>query len=539
MTFRNRHSLVSGFLCTIFFISGACALGGCVEITEPQGIGSTDEDGRMPLTIRATVNDYIAIGEDGAPTTRIPTENGFTTEFEDGDAIGIFALVEYETPDVATVDDVYNLKLIYTKAADGTGSWTPEDDTKALYSYNDDLTYIAYYPYRDGVTIKQDNYIEIFKRLARDLPPAADQSTPEAYTGSDLMAAFAKPTTDPTDANKKVLTLNFEHLHALLILKTKGLVNCVAPAGSGFEYSDRVLGMDAAAKDAVINGIKALPMGDGTFRAIMKTTSADVIPTGSYTTVGDKTILYTGATLTAGTLIAGKCYTQQVEVLLPTNGSVTRALQVGDYYCRDGKILARETPVIKNPTDCIGIVTLLASGSDANFGGNCIDNKIRGHVVSVYEVANCTWGPANVALAPTSQDINNDVGYLNTQFMKQTAETDYSSLSASNFAAAYHCLNYGNTDKGRLQTDKNSGWYFPSRSFMWALTVKPAAVMSSFDKLVAAGYGQNLSWGQFHWTSSTAVWTGTDDARLVKLGDTGSFSANRSNPYRIRAELTF
>ena len=541
MNNRNKYSFSNIVRCTALLLSAACIWGGCTEMTEPQVIGEAGSG--TSLTIRATVGSYTATGGEDAPSTRIPAEEGFTTEFSNGDDIGIFALKNFEEPSVATIDDVYNLKLVYTKAADGTGSWAPAaGDTRVLYSYNDDLTYVAYYPYREGITIKQDLTYKIFEDLANNakLQPAADQSTPAAYTGSDLMAAVAKPTTDPANANKKVLTLKFEHLHALLVLKPMGLVNCVAPEGAGYEYSDRVLGPDAAAKDAIINGVKALRMDNGTFRTIVKVTPTDdVIPIGSYTTIGDKEILYTGTALAAGMLVAGKCYTQQVEIQLPTDGSVTRALRVGDYYCRDGKILAYETPVIKNPTDCVGVVTLLASGSDANFGGNCVDNKIRAHVVSVYEVASCKWGPNGGALAPTSHDINNDVGYLNTHFMKQTAETDFGSLSASNYAAAYYCLNYSNTDKGRLQTDKNSGWYFPSRSFMWALTAKPAAVISSFNKLVAAGYGQNLSWGQYHWTSSTANWTGTDKARMVKLGETGSYGPARSQPSRVRAELTF
>ena len=65
----------------------------------------------------------------------------------------------------------------------------------ALYSYDDNLAYVAYYPYRNGITIKQDNKAEILKDLANNakLQPAADQSTSAAYTGSDLMAAVASP----------------------------------------------------------------------------------------------------------------------------------------------------------------------------------------------------------------------------------------------------------------------------------------------------------------------------------------------------------
>lgn len=179
MTFKNKHSFISGFLGAALLIASSCALGGCTEIAdEPQGID--DAGNGTPLTIRATASGFVSCVQGDTPATRTPTENGYTTEFNDGDAIGIFALKEYATPDVTPVDGVYNLKLVYTKAADGSGSWAPASgDTHVLYSY-DDLVYVAYYPYREGITIKQDIETEIFKDLAANakLQPAADQSTP-------------------------------------------------------------------------------------------------------------------------------------------------------------------------------------------------------------------------------------------------------------------------------------------------------------------------------------------------------------------------
>ena len=137
MTFKNKHSFISGFLGAALLIASSCALGGCTEIAdEPQGID--DAGNGTPLTIRATASGFVSCVQGDTPATRTPTENGYTTEFNDGDAIGIFALKEYATPDVTPVDGVYNLKLVYTKAADGSGSWAPASgDTHVLYSYDD------------------------------------------------------------------------------------------------------------------------------------------------------------------------------------------------------------------------------------------------------------------------------------------------------------------------------------------------------------------------------------------------------------------
>lgn len=371
MTFGNRHSFIGDFVCAALFISGSCALGGCTEMTETQDIGGAG--GTAPLTIRVTAGGFAAAGEDNsAPDTRTPTEDGFTTKFNNGDAIGIFAIRGIGTAGGTLIDGTNNLKLVYTTAADGTPYWAPASgDTHVLYSYDETLTYVAYYPYRDGITINPAGTAdEITGALADNtaLQPATDQSSPAAYTGSDLMTAVATPAADPANANKKVLTLAFAHQYALLVLKPRGLTKCVAPTGGGFEYKDAALGwaVDIDASDAVINGTKALRMADGTFRTILKTTAADAVtPTGSYKAKGGKTVLYTGAALAAGKLVAGKYYTQQSDVPLLLGRNEERALQIGDYFARDGKILSRETPDIANPTDYVGIVLKTAEGSDA------------------------------------------------------------------------------------------------------------------------------------------------------------------------------
>lgn len=534
MIYHRKHFFTGAFLFATFLISSVCALGGCTNEIEPEG--SKPAGRRIPLTVRATASAFVPTEQDGAPTTRIPTEDGFATEFEDGDAIGIFALAEFETPYVATVDDVYNLKLVYTKAADGTVSWTPEDDTKALYSYDDDLTYIAYYPYRDGVTIKQDNKTEIFKKLANDLPPAADQSTPEAYTGSDLMAAFAKPTADPTDANKKVLTLSFEHLHALLVLKpSEGYLHYVSPGG--FEYRDeagKYLG--SFPLEATINNVNARPMDDGSFRVIIPVPVSACTPSGTYRLTDGKSFRFAGPQLATGTLTAGKCYTMKTNSQL---GTLVRGVQAGDYFYRDGKLLNRDASVIPDPTNCVGIVVMGGSGSDANYGGNCVDNTVHGHAISVYDVAACKWGPDGNIGTNTSDSWNDWRGYQITQRMKEEGDANHGGFSPSNYAAAYYCLNYGNTDRGRLTTNKTSGWYLPSEGYMyqWAI-LSWEAINGSLTRLVSAGYGQNIAGNSYYWDAST----GNSDttARIVRLnpGKMGYMSA-RGVSRKVRALLTF
>lgn len=526
MTFRNKHSLVSGFLSTIIFISGACALGGCVEITEPQGIGSIDEDGRMPLTIRATVNDYIAIGEDGAPTTRIPTEDGYTTKFNDGDAIGIFAVRNLGASDAVIIDDINNLKLLYTKAADGSETWTPQSgDTHEFYTYDSSnaITYVAYYPYRDGISITiTQSEEQILQSLADNaqLQPAADQSTPAAYTGSDLMAAVATPATVPTDANKKVLTLAFEHLHALLVLKTNRLFICIPPTEAGFEYSDPMLGADATAKDAVINNIKTLPMGDGTFRAIVKATSAEVIPSGSYKTIGDRTVLYTGTALPATTLTAGKYYIQQVNMLEPPNEIVIRPLQEGDFFCSNGKISPYEAISFSSPV--LGVVFYIGRHPEDN--GVYVDKnnnpmEVQGYVINKSETTDKhhNGGGTDFGTYKSTTDFN---GYFNTDKL-QAVPAGYNDM-----------MTYVRAQTNSPQT--TSGWFLPSIGQLNYIKKKYAEIISkSFDKCGGAmGYG----WQHYYWSSTEVE---AANSYCINWASGSYYAKDKNSGAMIRTALVF
>ena len=500
-------------------------------------------DVRPPFTIRATVSSFTGLEVTdklsiGNPATRTG-EDGYTTVFKPGDAIGIFALRDFETPNIATIDNVYNLKLVYSET-DGVGTWLPESgDTHMLYSYDEDLDYVAYYPYRAGITIKQDDMAHINADLATKLQPATDQSSPASYTGSDLMTAHGKPVADPTNAKKKVLTLDFKHQHALLVFKpSEGFLRYVSPDG-GFEYRDEareLLGSQAS--EVTINNVKACPMGDGSFRAIIPTSlsAASFTPSGKYVLTDGKTLNFTGTPMTAGTLTAGRYYTIQTNTQL---GTKIRGLQSGDFFYRDGKLLNRDINTIPDPTNCVGILITPAGGSDSNYGGHCVNNTVHGHVVSVYDVVTCKWGPNGNIGTNTSDSWNDWRGYQITQKMKQDADANYGGLSASNYAAAYYCLNYGNTDKGKLTAVNNSGWYFPSEGFMysWAI-LRWGDINASLTKLVSAGYGQNIGSNQYYWDASTAK--SDSQARVVRL-NSGSMGAvaGRSNPYKVRAVLTF
>ena len=111
-------------LCAALLLAGGCSNEN--DMTNSNG-------NPVPLTVRATAGSFEEVPETGksdAPATRTPTEDGNTTTFATGDAIGIFAI-----KDGAIVDGISNSKLTYSEGADGAaGSWNPEEGT-ALYWY--------------------------------------------------------------------------------------------------------------------------------------------------------------------------------------------------------------------------------------------------------------------------------------------------------------------------------------------------------------------------------------------------------------------
>ncbi len=488
-----------------FIFSFICvsALLGCApddSITEPTAC----------ITIKVEMEDFIP-----QATTRVPVEEGYKTVFKGGEQIGITVV-----KDGKIVDGINNICYTYDAS---TVKWTAAEGSPSLYHYQD-VTYLAYYPYDAAMNDKMTE-----QAIIDAFTPQTDQSTYANYTASDLMVA-----TGTADRATKTLTLPLRHTMALISVSavTKKFVT---PAGyvysPGEEFAVRNL-----AETSITVGTQALKpcsFNDGTFRVIVPPNA-----TAQTINVKYKWVELTDFTdQTQQTLASGKYLHYRFK--MPESVPYVRNIQAGDFFFRDGRILPRETSVIHDPTNCVGIVVMAGSGSDANYGGNCVDNTVHGHAISVYDVANCKWGPSGNIGTNTSDSWNDWRGYQITQRMKEDGDTNHGGFSPSNYAAAYHCLNYGNTDRGRLTTTKTSGWYFPSEGYMyqWAI-LSWGAINGSLTRLVSAGYGQNIGGSARYWDASTA--DKDETARLVQLnpGRMG-YTSNRGNSRKVRALVTF
>lgn len=362
----SKHPLIHLLGCCCLFIALWQTLGSCTD--EAGGADTPMPDKNIPLTIEITAEGFD--GEaDASPSTRY-SESGNTTIFEASDIVGLFAVKNIGTPNAAIIDGIDNIQLKYIPAADAStpSVWEPVDATNILYYYAD-VTYVAYYPYKNGITIDPTqsaaDICTSFSEMA-ELQPAADQSTEEAHLASDLMTASGKAA-DTDDPTKKHLLLNFTHSYSLLVLNAIDLSskNFVSLDGA-FDYIQPVTAPspDLAATNAVLNGIKMLKEDNGVFRAIVKPTAGETTIKGSYIT--SSLLIGCDGTLPAPGLEAGKVHEWTMTATLPDKSeTVERTLKPGDFvFQNNGKIeiypgdgAVDNDGRIPNYTNAVGIVT--------------------------------------------------------------------------------------------------------------------------------------------------------------------------------------
>ena len=327
---KQHFTLTS--LCVVL-LATLSVVGGCSTESIDPGAG-TDDGTPMPLTICATASSFdeaLTVPADrlSFSVTRTPTQDGNTATFNTGDAIGIFIV-----KDGAIIDGVNNMKFTYQAAtADVEARWTPPAGSQIYYYAG--ATYIAYFPYTNGVTIDpSQSTADIIVSLSNNalLQPAADQSTAASYAASDLMTASGTPVTGSTDA-ETILTLNFTHSYCQLTVVPRIAKGCIAPVGGGFTYraGSKAPVPDVNVRDVVVNGVPAYRVtADESYRVIVKPTSASSQMQGSYTSE-EAAMVFTSDVYADG-FAAGNSYRVNSDSPFAVEGQDgTRPLAPGDF----------------------------------------------------------------------------------------------------------------------------------------------------------------------------------------------------------------
>ncbi len=470
---KQHFTLTS--LCVVL-LATLSVVGGCSTESIAPSAG-TDDGTPMPLTICATASSFdeaLTVSADrlSSSVTRTPTQDGNTATFNTGDAIGIFIV-----KDGAIIDGVNNMKFTYQAAtADVEARWTPPAGSQIYYYAG--ATYIAYFPYTNGVTIDpSQSTADIIVSLSNNalLQPTADQSTAASYAASDLMTASGTPVTGSSDA-ETILTLNFTHSYCQLTVVPRIAKGCIAPVGGGFTYraGSKAPVPDVNVRDVVINGVPAYRVtADESYRVIVKPTSASSQMQGSYTSE-EAAMVFTSDVYADG-FAAGNSYRVNSDSPFAVEGQDgTRPLAPGDFvfhgtngievYPGNGVLEGGKIP---GYTQAIGIVVTCDKSRMTDKA--CSDNSWNhAYVMGLEDCGSeLNWGPSwssDEDVLPNMTRANgaeNDMnGYAETEAMlaERASKGDLGNYDTFKAINDYRTSNPVPSDL----SDKRSPWFIPS-----------------------------------------------------------------------------
>ena len=315
MRFMKVYNYIS-----MLFLAGAAIVASCSQNEELTGETPDSLQG-----FQISVSDEGFMDESGK--TRA-TENGYTTRFSNGDAIGIFA-VRGET----VVEDIKNRKFTLTD-----GYWELTDGGDPIEhkgSQFQRMTFYAYYPYNANVTFDPTK-VDPFETYVNNWKIGSEQ-TEGNYTQYDLMTSTGSV---QGDRLKGQIAFTMQHRMALAVVKMPSLTYSFTNGG----IDDYLLPLSAGS--FTVNNTQATPYyqeSTNTYRFLVNPSKEFSIK-GTYIGVSEMEYEAKG-TLEGGT---AKMYT------IEDKSKINHTLQVGDYFCADGKIVSVDAETV--PESVIGIV---------------------------------------------------------------------------------------------------------------------------------------------------------------------------------------
>ena len=516
------------------------------------------------LTISVTDGGY-ASAED--KTTRA-VENGYTTEFTEGDACGLF-VVRGSYQDKKMIYS--NVKLTAERdAATGSLVWKPEAGTTLAGGLQDEVYYL-YYPYRsdlDNTVISnllkhaiENPQESFFKPIMNNWPVKTDQSSYADYTASDLMTASCTPTLD-----NGTLRLNFVMAHELSLA-------VIEMPKTVYKFTNaRVPDYTIPSEATFASAAKPLRMTDGTYRYLLPAS----LPTieGSYD--GGNRVF----TITPSHTVSGKYKRYKIDGAATTVKNYT--VQRGDYLLADGNLLPRETAVTEEQKANIAAIVFWTP-ADTDPAGRKTPANLTDDKIMAKDHPNCTHGLAvsvkNVSTGMAWQEYDWFHGSVQ-KFQKSdefnpTDKTDYASIVQSGeernyirgyqytkmiLAYNYYCMGIkklnlmvkpvntlANFSNSNPAPKTSTGWFIPSAKELYMLYSKDEdKIHKNFfpteetrkiiDKYLLA-IGGDLLENQDYWTS---VEFDVGNAIFIGFkGDARIYSTGKTNKATVRAVCAF
>ena len=477
------------------------------------------QDKAQQLTISVTDGGYTSAVEN--MKTRVETravENGYTTEFTEGDACG-FYMVRGGKP-------VYsNVKLTAEKDA-ATGGIMWKTDGTTLAAGMDGESYYLYYPYQADMAGKTATPAEgavmtdaeFFKPLIDGWQPGDDQSTHAAYTASDLMTAGGSTT---GTGNTIHLSFAMKHRMALAVIEMPKTV---------YKFIDANVPDYTVGAEATFTGTaKPLRMADGTYRYLVHSSMPTI--EGCYDGGNREFTITTSASHP----VVGEYKRYKVDGAAETIKNVTYAesgiARIGDFYCTKnngttGYLIPKEADeTTVQAAKVVGIVfqtdkSRIGAKEKEKLGG---EDKAHGLVMALKDAGiGKKWGPKGqdegLNKCNTKAENYNDIsGYGNCEHIR-TNRGNFDNYPA--FKAAY---DYNTTCPVPATT---TGWYLPASGQWWDILQNLGGCLTLADKAQQTSTNSdnyNFYWGnQGNVSAALNAWMkkiATDSKNNFRSGD--------------------
>lgn len=443
MKIQNIYHLLQAALLLLLVVS-------CTQEEFPAA-----QDKALQLTISVTDGGYTST--EGKTTRAV--ENGYTTEFTEGDACGLY-MVRGGKP-------VYsNVKLTAEKDA-ATGGIMWKTDGTTLAAGMDGESYYLYYPYQADMAGKTATPAEgavmtdaeFFKPLIDGWQPGDDQSTHAAYTASDLMTAGGSTT---GTGNTIHLSFAMKHRMALAVIEMPKTV---------YKFIDANVPDYTVGAEATFTGTaKPLRMADGTYRYLVHSSMPTI--EGCYDGGNREFTITTSASHP----VVGEYKRYKVDGAAETIKNVTYAesgiARIGDFYCTKdngttGYLIPKEADeTTVQAAKVVGIVfqtdkSRIGAKEKEKLGG---EGNVHGLVMAVKNIATRqAWSlfgmDEGLTTCRTKADNYNDIsGYGNCEHIR-TNRGNFDSYPAFKAADGY------NTTCPVPAT--TTGWYLPASGQWW------------------------------------------------------------------------
>ena len=443
MKIQNIYHLLQAALLLLLVVS-------CTQEEFPAA-----QDKALQLTISVTDGGYTST--EGKTTRAV--ENGYTTEFTEGDACGLYR--------VRGGKPVYsNVKLTAEKDA-ATGGIMWKTDGTTLAAGMDGESYYLYYPYQADMAGKTATPAEgavmtdaeFFKPLIDGWQPGDDQSTHAAYTASDLMTAGGSTT---GTGNTIHLSFAMKHRMALAVIEMPKTV---------YKFIDANVPDYTVGAEATFTGTaKPLRMADGTYRYLVHSSMPTI--EGCYDGGNREFTITTSASHP----VVGEYKRYKVDGAAETIKNVTYAesgiARIGDFYCTKnngttGYLIPKEADeTTVQAAKVVGIVfqtdkSRIGAKEKEKLGG---EGNVHGLVMAVKNIATRqAWGlfgmDEGLTTCRTKADNYNDIsGYGNCEHIRANRG------SFANYPAFKAADGYNTTCPVPATT---TGWYLPASGQWW------------------------------------------------------------------------